>query len=367
MRGLLALWVVVGHVLKHAGYDGHDMGMLKFLVNPGLAVDVFIMLSGFVVFFLLDQQKISYLQFLVRRWFRLAPVFYLVLIASALTLQWQLEVIAATPWKGDAVANDLGIHLDSAKYLIQHFLAHLSMLHGLIPDAVLPNSQYAIVGQAWSISVEWQFYIVAPLIFFWVNKKQWDMVSFFVIFACVLRFAHYAGEGFAINQTGFFLTGIMSYYLWKKADYYRHTDARLLEMFALLAIAFVYFYTTQSLSLILWIVLMMNVLTAQHASPSFSQKYLGRILHHPVFLWLGKVSYSVYLTHMLVLYLVQYCVLKALPQINQFYFVCLSLPMVIALTLLLAALIWRLIEAPGIKLGRKVTSSPGGVAQAAAR
>ena len=33
------------------------------------------------------------------------------------------------------------------------------MLHGAISDTVLPFSQYAFNGPAWSLSLEWQFYL----------------------------------------------------------------------------------------------------------------------------------------------------------------------------------------------------------------
>lgn len=83
LRGLLALWVVIGHTITNSGYADKDLGLLKLAAMPSLAVDVFIILSGFVIFFLLDQQRTPYLQFIVKRWFRLAPVFLTVLIVSA--------------------------------------------------------------------------------------------------------------------------------------------------------------------------------------------------------------------------------------------------------------------------------------------
>ncbi|PRC90958.1 acyltransferase family protein [Solimicrobium silvestre] len=355
-RGLLALWVVVGHVLRHAGYREQDLGIAKFLVEPGLAVDVFIMISGFVIFFLLDQQRTSTLHFLVRRWFRLMPVFLFVLIASALTLNWQLNVISTTPWQGDAVMNDLAIHLDTAKYFVAHLLAHITLLHGLISDHILPNSQYAFIGQAWSISVEWQFYLVAPFIFHAVIAKKWNTVASLLIAVCVLRSLNYSGEGFAVNQAGYFLIGMLSYFIWKRADQLSAIDFRLIEVAALVLIALSYFLIVRSLSPVLWIALMTCMLAEQHDSPGLVQQYLGRLLNHPLLRWCGKISYSVYMVHMLVIYAIQYSILTMWPHIEKIYFVALMLPLAVAGTLGLAVFSWTFIEAPGIELGRRVSA-----------
>jgi peptidoglycan/LPS O-acetylase OafA/YrhL len=40
-------------------------------------------------------------------------------------------------------------------------IAHLTMTHGLFPDGVLPNVWVSYLGAAWSLSTEWQFYVLA--------------------------------------------------------------------------------------------------------------------------------------------------------------------------------------------------------------
>jgi peptidoglycan/LPS O-acetylase OafA/YrhL len=39
--------------------------------------------------------------------------------------------------------------------------AHLTMTHGLFPNGVLPNAWVSFLGSAWSLSTEWQFYLVS--------------------------------------------------------------------------------------------------------------------------------------------------------------------------------------------------------------
>ena len=42
---------------------------------------------------------------------------------------------------------------------------HFLFLHGLVPVSLLPGIPYTLLGVAWSLSLEFQFYAVAPAIF----------------------------------------------------------------------------------------------------------------------------------------------------------------------------------------------------------
>src|SRR5438270_3485032 len=83
IRAYLALWVLVCHVLWMSGYTEDVLsGPAKLLVQGGCAVDVFIIISGFVIFFVLDKQKEGWQPFLIRRFFRLFPLFMVMFLAA---------------------------------------------------------------------------------------------------------------------------------------------------------------------------------------------------------------------------------------------------------------------------------------------
>ncbi|MBC8038204.1 MAG: acyltransferase family protein, partial [Rhizobiales bacterium] len=84
LRGALAAWVVIGHVFKHSGYAPDALYPFPLLGDPGMPVDVFIILSGFVIFSLLDHKHEGYWPFITRRFFRLFPLFLVVLLVSAM-------------------------------------------------------------------------------------------------------------------------------------------------------------------------------------------------------------------------------------------------------------------------------------------
>lgn len=73
LRGFLALYVVLDHSLEYSGVDeiAHPLGFLR---GGRYAVNEFVILSGFVIFYLLDKRTEGYRAFITRRFFRLYPI-----------------------------------------------------------------------------------------------------------------------------------------------------------------------------------------------------------------------------------------------------------------------------------------------------
>ena len=79
------------------------------------------------------------------------------------------------------------------------------------------------------------------------------------------------------------------------------------------------------------------------ASPTW-----GRVLNHPALTHLGRISYSLYLTHNIMLLLAVHALYGIVSDIA-------LIPMVIALSLITAEANYRLVEYPSLKLGRQLT------------
>ena len=146
VRGIAILLVVVHHVAESFthGNDsllpilGWEAGAI--LLNGWMGVQLFFVLSGFLITFHLlrrrDRQSEGIGRFLVRRWLRIVPTYYVVLLIVAL---------GAVPYY--PVAPD---------YLGLRVGYHLLFLQDYLPSSLL--------GPFWSLGVEEKFYLAAPLI-----------------------------------------------------------------------------------------------------------------------------------------------------------------------------------------------------------
>lgn len=94
LRGLMAIWVVLGHSLA-------ALPIINKHVPPTLlnsyAVDVFIILSGFVIFFMIDNKKQSYPQYIIQRFFRIFPLYLLILAVSVFLINFTRDVFLIYP------------------------------------------------------------------------------------------------------------------------------------------------------------------------------------------------------------------------------------------------------------------------------
>ena len=83
IRGVLSWWVVICHILQQAGYSEAALGRgWRILVHGDYAVDVFIILSGFVIHKLWHDAREPYRVFITRRFLRLWPAYAVCLLGA---------------------------------------------------------------------------------------------------------------------------------------------------------------------------------------------------------------------------------------------------------------------------------------------
>ena len=168
LRAWMAWWVVVVHAINLAGLRDIPGSLIltklaRLATGADTAVNVFMILSGFVITHLILAKQEPYRQYIVRRWFRIFPIFLFCLLLALAVQPLYLHMYEASPWVHNFTQKLTRAELQNT-YFWQHFLMHLAMLHGILPDTIFPYSSSTILAPAWSLSLEWQFYLLAPLI-----------------------------------------------------------------------------------------------------------------------------------------------------------------------------------------------------------
>jgi peptidoglycan/LPS O-acetylase OafA/YrhL len=343
LRGVLSWWVVAGHL---AYVFSQRLGELSYNRS---AVDVFIVLSGFVIMSLLDTKREPYKPYIIRRFMRLFPIYAIVLTASAATLVLQQYGLSAAPFETERTASRIAALVAAQREIIPHMAAHLSMLHGLVPTALISKVDTSIVGQAWSISVEWQFYLLAPLVF-WGLLGDWRAKLILALGAGILFAMSKIGplssnDAFIGGSVGWFAVGIGTYFGFKAREKKRVVSIMILAAVALAALGF----GIRSPGAVLWSVVMLWLIGWM---PGFLRRAITAALTNPVALALGNVSYSTYVVHMLVIYL-SMAALGPL-HLSVSAYVSALIAMTFAGTAGLSFIGYHFIEKPGIDAGTQL-------------
>lgn len=342
MRGLAALAVFLSHALGMDPVIERYQGIPRFLWDGAAAVDLFFVLSGFVLYAsssfsgpgLLLQ---NYPGFLVKRVFRLYPLL-LVSLGLGLLCQWSAEPLALKTELSDWARGQWGRPAGVVDWL------HNSLL-------ILPGTDvHAINPVIWSLAVEMKMSLLLPLLFVLVDRaRPWVLLAVLAglsgwILAMPERLPgpvlwcppFLAGALLArchgdvlrrLARTGpagwsaLIVLGVVLY--GNRYILPRHDHPLLCDLLS----------TAGS-------VLLMLVATG-HAGVS-------RWLRRPLLLQAGRLSYGLYLLHMPVLFLVVSHLSPAWP-------LALTGALTLGLTLLLAHHLHRWIELPGMALGRQIS------------
>jgi len=160
LRGLLACYVMLSHTLPFAPLPAWLHWLFQ---HGGAAVDVFFILSGLVIVQSLDNFGYRARPFLIARVARIYPVF-LVVFALAVAVQPLATGFERMAWiDADSPARYIWSGGWPANWRV-FVVTHLTMTHGLFPNGVVPDVWVGFLGAAWSLSTEWQFYLLALLI-----------------------------------------------------------------------------------------------------------------------------------------------------------------------------------------------------------
>ncbi|EOF4705818.1 acyltransferase family protein [Klebsiella oxytoca] len=349
LRGIMALWVVAGHAFAAMPLLSHKIP--ANLLNTK-AVDVFIMLSGFVIFFMLDNKRQSYSTYLTQRFFRIFPIYLVALFASLFTLDFSMYVLTHSP---EAPATLSRISFINYYYNspVMNLASHIFLLQGIVPGKMLEGSSFTILGQAWSVSVEWQFYLIAPFIFAMLNGLYRTRNFLIVIFLLSVFFVcgKFLDKGFLGHNLLAFSVGYLTFYFYKNiAHKLNKTQLHItVSVFILMSIVAM---KKDCIPFVIWGVCFYFVLIKENFG---SESFICNMLNSLLVSHLGKISYSVYMVHMLVVYIMMYFMLAGASTVPLYMYILFPVAC-IAVSVFISSLTYQYVEKPMIRFGKKLTA-----------
>ena len=301
LRGLLALYVLLTHMVPFAALPAW---VVWPLLHGEAAVDLFFVLSGMVIVRSLEHYNYRALPFLIARAARIFPVF-LPVFALAVMVQPLAVDFASMPWISANSAAQMTWSDGWPHSWILDLVAHLTMLHGVFPNAVLPNGWVSFLGSAWSLSTEWQFYALVALIglrFGSGERGRWRLVLVLLSLALVaLVWQHVTppdwrfSRAFLPNKAMYFALGVASAELLE--DWHRWPRL-LVVLCVVIALGLSQVNPLKALAPLGWVVCLAAQSVQGRSDGSwYGLRELGALLRTSPLRWLGAISYSLYIVN----------------------------------------------------------------------
>jgi len=260
-------------------------------------VQIFFVISGFTIattFFAAP----SYSHYLLRRLFRIAPLYFSVILFSALL--FNLALFPGNYWQAY-------FQVDVDAYNI---LMHLSFLS--IFDHRIANS---IIGVEWSIPIEvfWYIFLPAALVAIFRQSMFWIAFVLFILLAGIgVLAAHLLISEepdlfvawFPTTYGPYFLLGVAAYHIRRKPSAFaRKHAARFLLLGQVLFVVSVMLAPPLVEVLLANSAMLLIAFYRKDDNPAFNRFFVSK-----PFIFVGSMSYSVYLLHFLSIRLVNLAV-----------------------------------------------------------
>ena len=334
LRGVSVLLVVIFHTRQ------------ALMPNGYIGVDIFFLISGFVLwpqinnlFFKRDkalslsnqpEEKIGYLKFLKRRYDRLIPTFVISLIIN-------LSILLVL--SSYSIHKNMSLQAISSMFFIGNLGAETLVGNYFSPQ---PNPFMHL----WSLSAEWQIYIFAPILIVLLKKLFPIKFTLALLLISALNLLIQILFELSINSYYSSFSRIWEFYFGVLTAIYLRKFSLSINSFQLLVIR------------LIGILSLMIIISPFEIRVIFSQ-FLGVIFFisflissppiytriNIVLLWLGDRSYSIYLYHFPLIYLL----LQSPVSPSTFSFQVLGTTVSLISTLIIANWSYTKIEIPSIR------------------
>src|SRR5450432_2658529 len=318
LRAFAVLGVIWAHAWMFFGnqpFSVEGVNINQLLSFGGIGVDLFFVISGFCMYLMHSKNARNfnlsvYGNFIKKRWLRIAPAFYFVVLFESLYLL-----------------------MTSGVFPTKSFIYHLLFINTF-------NDQNVLAPPFWSLATEWHFYIILPLLFIADPTAKWltRRVLILMFLCMLLRLWLYHGYdissgitvpggdriwyrfvefGFGILAARFYidkrtlpwiLTGNKGFIL----SFLVAFSGRLCMVSAILAhfgnLAFAVRAMGEPILTLGFALMILNLVGTE----SIFKKFISM----PIFLFIGKISYSMYLWHWMIVVPVCYFLISHLGRSN---------------------------------------------------
>jgi exopolysaccharide production protein ExoZ len=324
LRFLAALAVVAFHALgaPPKGFEVPESAISFALSYGGRGVDLFFVISGFVIFYATHRAKLTPAEFLRRRVERIVPLYFFVIFVVTM-LAITLPATFGTPgW-----------------YTPRHILKSLAFI--AFTDGDMP-----VVYIGWSLEYEMYFYLATALLMA-LTREVWRNIV--VMFSAIAVLGQLPGVAAALGNTAFFADPMILEFVLGVIVGTVFVNGRIgwqMAVAAACAIAAVLVSDPSSRVIVSGVPAACLVAAAAWVSrkrvdPSWPERALAR---------LGDASYSIYLAQVETVSLASVAVAGLIPAIPPLLLLVVTSCIVVALGLALNILV----ERPLLKLCRRV-------------
>jgi len=340
LRGIAALLVVAYHnrSFSYEHYTGENWTEVLFQ-GGAFGVDLFFLISGFIIAYSTRRAEHSHLSdYVLRRFFRIYPVFWLVLIAYILS---------------------------DNSFTFWNIIRSAFLLHNNYSGNP-PFFEYNILYPAWSMTYEIYFYIIFAISMKLSHKYRVMTTTLILVFITLILQLFY-NSSFSIYENvqlhgaiekglgflNFIASPLMFNFIAGMAIYTIHDKMHLIKAKGLLSFVFInvflcmylynYHYKHGIYGFGLWAIFLIT------GSLLYEARY--QLTNFAPLIILGDISYSLYLVHPLVMHLMA-ANHESIPMYEK------NSPakflMIVSTSLVAAYLLHHFVELPAIKLGKIV-------------
>jgi peptidoglycan/LPS O-acetylase OafA/YrhL len=341
LRGIAVLLVVLVHFGQRVP-SGQIFGLISKFGQYG--VQLFFVMSAFTLCHSMrktdELNPRGYFNFMIRRFFRIAPLYYLAIPVYFLFSYLCLQHFGKTPF---AVPAD---------YTLKAVLSNVFFIHGLYQ----PGNNNIVPG-GWSIGAEFLFYATFPFLFIWAKRRRIilgyaALAAFLATFILVLlrwkfgRIGEFGMSGFiyfsVFNQFPCFALGML-YYFYSRNNFF---ESGMKIMAPLSAISIVILHDRQ------WGMLftplcagICSVGVALYLENSRIPNFISR---------LGQLSFSIYIIHFIPVWIFGKIYQSYFPLHLQGELISLIIFIFVAgITYAISLISNRFVELPFIAIGQK--------------